>query len=526
MAILVISSIGTWSKNNKLAAYSLVCCRENKVTEEQSEQYIPIIDDDLEEDISQQSDEDFFSGKKAPRGERASSILEVIESYGTTHPLLDLAIKQAHDAQFPASTAILVALTSFSSTLGLSCCTTYPNGSKMPLGIYFIGEQPPSSAKSRLLNFFNSPVQEAISELNKKRFKHNSEFKKANKEKLDPESEGMPIIKVLSGNITPEALEQKHCNSNLGYFSLASAEQGLPNTFLGLTRGIDRSNDNDLLLKAFNGEFHSSERITRSGFSGLVHGSFLCIAQDGSINTILTQSQSTGLAERFILYVEPNMLGERNFTTHEAVTHESEVYAYEEAIVRLVNKIDELPNKAPALKDLRVLKLSDSSWLEIRKFRDSMEPLIADGAKYSHSIMRGFVGKLDIQVMKIAATLHGSFHALESESGNIPETISSHWVNLALKMFFVCIERVYLLLHEMEIIGLSAQESSILQLFQSKNRPLNMREITQSRIKVNPFKSMSSNKTEAVRHTVDVLLIKNEIHQVHDLRNAKVKYSL
>ena len=481
--------------------------------------YISIIDDDLEEDISQQTDEAFFSGEAAPLEERPNSILEVVEKYGITHPLLTLAIKQAHDAQFPASTAILVALTSFSATLGLSYCTAYPNRTRMPLGLYFVGEQPPSSAKSRVLNFFNSPVQEAVSILNQSRFKQNKE----SSDSKPPEDE-LSFIRVLSGNITPEALEQKHCNSNSGYFSLASAEQGLLNTFLGLTRGNDRSNDNDMILKSFNGEWHSSDRITRSGYSGFVHGSFLCIAQDGSINTILSQSQSTGLAERFILYVEPNMLGERNFTTHQPITHESDVFTYEEAIARIVNKIDELPNKAPALKELNILRLSERSWLEIRKFRDSMEPLIADGAKYSNSIMRGFVGKLDIHVMKLSATLHGSFHALES--GKIPETISFHWVKLALKMFFVCIERVYQLLHDMDIIGLTAQEESVLQLFQSKNRPLNMREITQSRIKVRPFKDMSSNKTEAVKHTVDVLLIKNEIHQVKDIRNAKVKYSL
>lgn len=491
--------------------------------EQQSEQsYISTIDDDLNEDISQLSDEAFFSGEAAPLEERPCSIIEVIERYGITHPLLDLAIKQAHDAQFPPSTAILVALTSFSATLGLSYCTSYPDGTRMPLGLYFVGEQPPSSAKSRVLNFFNAPVQEAVSNLNQSRLKHNKEAS----ESKPSENDLLPIIKVLSGNITPEALEQRHCNSNAGYFSLASAEQGLLNTFLGLTRGNDRSNDNDLLLKAFNGEWHSSDRITRSGYSGMVHGNFLCIAQDGSINTILSQTQSTGIAERFILYVEPNMLGDRNFTSHETITLEEDVYLYEEAIARIVRQIDQLPTKAPSLKELTILKLNDRSWLEVRKFRDSMEPLIADGAKYSHSIMRGFIGKLDIHVMKLSATLHGSFHALDSSDGKIPETISFHWVSLALKIFYVCIERIYKLLHDMNIIGLTAQEESVLQLFQSKNRPLNMREITQSRIKVCPFKNMSSNKTEAVKHTVDVLLIKNEIHQVKDIRNAKVKYSI
>ena len=140
--------------------------------EQQSEQsYISTIDDDLNEDISQLSDEAFFSGEAAPLEERPCSIIEVIERYGITHPLLDLAIKQAHDAQFPPSTAILVALTSFSATLGLSYCTSYPDGTRMPLGLYFVGEQPPSSAKSRVLNFFNAPVQEAVSNLNQSHLK-------------------------------------------------------------------------------------------------------------------------------------------------------------------------------------------------------------------------------------------------------------------------------------------------------------------------------------------------------------------
>jgi hypothetical protein len=128
--------------------------------------------------------------------------------------------------------------------------------------------------------------------------------------------------------------------------------------------------------------------------------------------------------------------------------------------------------------------------------------------------------------MKLSATLHGSFYALEPNNDKIPVTISYHWVKLALKIFFVCIERVYQLLHDMNIIGLTAQEESVLQLFQSKNRPLNMREITQNRIKVRPFKDMSASKTDAVKKTMDILLLKHEIHQVNDLKNLKVKYSL
>ena len=40
------------------------------------------------------------------------------------------------------------------------------------------------------------------------------------------------------------------------------------------------------------------------------------------------------------------------------------------------------------------------------KYPNGFEPLMADGGKYSSNLMRGFLGKMDKQVLKIAASLH------------------------------------------------------------------------------------------------------------------------
>ena len=53
-------------------------------------------------------------------------------------------------------------------------------------------------------------------------------------------------------------------------------------------------------------------RATRRGFDGEVHGSIVCFAQPGSIESIMLASGGTGLAERFLWLSDDHNLGKRD----------------------------------------------------------------------------------------------------------------------------------------------------------------------------------------------------------------------
>jgi hypothetical protein len=53
-----------------------------------------------------------------------------------------------------------------------------------------------------------------------------------------------------------------------------------------------------------------------------------------------------------------------------------------------------------------VLKISSDGMKEIVKFRQAIEPELADGKMYSNTMLRGAMGKADKQIIKIACLLH------------------------------------------------------------------------------------------------------------------------
>ena len=52
------------------------------------------------------------------------------------------------------------------------------------------------------------------------------------------------------------------------------------------------------------------------------------------------------------------------------------------------------------------LKISKSAMRVLNMARQEMEPHLADGGKYSHTMLRGALGKMDKQVIRIASVLH------------------------------------------------------------------------------------------------------------------------
>jgi Protein of unknown function (DUF3987) len=324
------------------------------------------------------------------------------------HLLKKLALSISKATYLPAHTTFLAGLGVFSSIASRKYQVAYPDGTGLPIGLYVVAEQPSGTAKSRCLKTFQHPFYTT-----EKRLKRKAEIELGKllaiekKELSDFEAKKIldlhRIIKttLFTTNATPEALEQSLAHTG-GYFSAVSSEQGLFNTLLGSCYGKDKTSNNDLLLNGFDGGYVSSMRVTRSGYIGAVAGGAVMFAQQGGIETILKSSNGTGLAERFLFLAEKHNLGKRDFGKTELMDYEL-IKTYNAVCEQLMTSVIESPRE---LEDLSMLTICQRGWQLIAQFRNQIEPLLADGGRYSHVALRGAASKIDMQIMKLATLLH------------------------------------------------------------------------------------------------------------------------
>lgn len=332
----------------------------------------------------------------------------------------DTAIAQfanelSQKAKMPRNTTFLTVLSLFSSVACRYMKVSYEDGyGSQPLGVNFCGEQPVGAAKSFILGDTQSHI---VSLINTKRKGINNNIKtlvdkleatdKSDKESKEDLTCQIAALKAEKGNLfewitdtTPEALDATLQDSN-GYFSIASAEQGAINTLMGLSYKDSKSISNrDLVLKCYNAEWHNSKRKGRETYQGYVVGNITAIAQPGMVKNLMQASDCSGVIERFIVWSESNMLGQRDHTKR---------YKMNEAVVNKFNMVfggmfNNVSNDE--YSELNNLSLSGRMWDAINIKRNEYEPTIADNGDNSNSILRGVIAKYDILVMKIAANLH------------------------------------------------------------------------------------------------------------------------
>ncbi|TCN87876.1 DUF3987 domain-containing protein [Shewanella fodinae] len=429
-----------------------------------------------------------------------------LAAIGKGNALVTFGADVARAYQFPTNTAILTVMGIFSGYAGLKYCVQYPNQERLPMGLYVVAEQPPAAAKSSVLHTATMPCLKAIKRLNDSRLANATEEEPAR------------AIRILGSNTTPEALESDHAKVNEGYFSLASAEQGLSDVLLGLT--TDRKADSDLILKGFNGEWHSASRVTRQGYQGIVHGAVTLLAQSGSIDTILAKSNGTGIAERFLMLSEPTLLGKRRFGKAKPNFVDRELKANYAKAVDNIGDWMLANNHYPLLEHLVSLEIEQQGWLAIADKQQEIEPQLADGELYSHGVLRGIFGKIDMQVMKLAATLHIADCLMTDKAvgGFIPYSV----VKVAIDMAEALAANVRLILEEKGIIGKSAECEAILRVFE-KGGTKTERDIIQSRSRVAPFKTMTGNRSDAIRAAIATCI--NEGSLTYNLTNP-LRYRL
>lgn len=400
----------------------------------------------------------------------------------------------------PANTSLLIGLGIVSSVASRCYSVMYRNGECLPLGEYITCSQPPAVGKSRLLKTFQHPIHHAQKAI----------FRDYNQRAKQAEAEGRLLeevepVAIFSTDATPEGVDSTLAHTN-GFFALASAEQGLLNSLMGSSYGSDgKKNNNDLALKGFNGEYHASKRTTRKGYQGDVVGAITCFAQEGAIHTILTKNEGVGIAERFLMLAEPNLLGKRTF----------EDFYPDELSQNTYNRIlQDLTKRAmtanEAFEDLPAFRLSKAAWDQIKAFRCEIEPYLADNGKYSTATMRGTAGKVDMHIMKIATLLA----ILEDrENGEVPLNLVEAAINIMRDM----LDYLLSLLMDMEVIGNNAFENSIIE-YLGKQPRATRKLIRTNKCNGKPWSEVPKKDLSAkINETVDSLIRKGILTEVGTL---------
>lgn len=328
-------------------------------------------------------------------------------------PLAKFSSELALAAKMPKNTTFLTVLSVFSSVACRGFQVKYEDMGSEPCSINFCGEQPPATGKSRILKQSQAPIFNAVKldgkaiakKMDAKQLQLDAAEDKAEEKEIKAElkaiAEEYNALFEFITDATPEAIDMALSDSN-GYYSIASAEQGAINTLLGVSYGDGKGATNrDLVLKGWNGEWHSSKRKARTGYKGTVVGAISAIAQDGMIENLLKASDTSGVIERFMLWAEPSLLGERDHTkTH--TMNPKHVSAYNNAMVHLYEQTKLMRD----FEDLQELSLSVRSWDAIKQRQNELEATISSDGKNANTLLRGLIGKYNIHTMKIAACLH------------------------------------------------------------------------------------------------------------------------
>ena len=327
----------------------------------------------------------------------------------------------ARSIQFPASSAYLNFLGSVSAAMLGRFFVNY-HDKEHPTSLYVVISQPPSTGKSSVNQYSTAPLIYENEQINERRRKERKrklarlrEIEKEikseqnknalaimyeDKEKLENEIENLADIIFPVTDSTPEGLSR--LNAKQGSFAVISAEATAVNTLLGLTYSSNSSTAScETVLKAWDMEQVSSARANDSNnLYFTANGCINVIAQDETVLSIMQVGErGNGISERFLLLREKSMLGRRVFINDDGTSAYTPIDKELKAqYYRLIHNI--------MTEEKVVLSFSDESLMAIGWAQQQAEPHMGDGGLYGHSMLRGMIGKMDKQVIRIASVLH------------------------------------------------------------------------------------------------------------------------
>jgi hypothetical protein len=418
--------------------------------------------------------------------------VNLLKHLDDSHIMKKLPLAIARTTGLPASTAFLMGIGAFSSMAVRYRRVAYQFGGSVPIGINAVAEHPPGGGKTRCLKTYTAPFQKAYQNHRDNCLNELKRLDKKDTERKELLEEALAVTFMIT-NSTPEALEAS-LESTCGFFAGVSSEKGLANSLLGLSYGDQRANNNDLMLNGFDGGYMATLRVSRTGYSGFVGGAVVIFAQEGTVKIIVTQSNASGLSERFLMLSQPHNIGKRDFLNVPSIPQEY-LNQYAEACNNFASVIFDKPKP---LKELPALKIPAEGWNLINEFRNKIEPMQANGGCLSHESLRGAASKVDIQIMKIAANLHlMTSQALEIDLNHVISAIG---------IVDDLLQEHRKLLEDNGFTGVKAEFQAIIHYLSKGTKSAGAVEICQALRNVTPFKSLSSSKTDAIKAALKTMV--------------------
>lgn len=363
-----------------------------------------------------------------------------------------LSANAARSVQFPESSAYMHFLACVSAAM-LGRFTVDYHGTDQPTSLYVVTSQPPSTGKSAINSMAIKPMIAEVDRINEQRKKERKRLMakisacktelKGEKSKSDLASlyeeledleeklEKMCDIVFPVSDTTPEGLAR--INNRQGNFSVISDEATSINSLLGMTyQDASRKTNSELVLKAWDSGHVSIARANAdNNMSFVATGAIAVIAQDETIEGIMAAgSRGIGVSERFLLVREESYLGRRKFVDEKGNS------TYTPIDSELVAKYYKLIHEIMSETDIK-LKVGTAAMKYLNRARQEMEPHLADGGKYSHTMLRGAMGKFDKQAIRIASVIH-VIRNWSSENSNPQKskTIDLDTMQEAVAMFY------------------------------------------------------------------------------------------
>lgn len=389
--------------------------------------------------------------------------------------------------EFPEMSSFFSLLATASCSVSMNYATQYSTGSPVALGLYVIVEHPPATMKSYLLDVGLAPYRHAVTKHNKKIIAKNIE--------IEERGNLVPQLKKTfteTSDGTTASIDGFLVGCQEGRFVVSSAEQSCLKSLFPETGTF--SSNNELLLKGYAGEFISGMRATRKAFTGMAQGAVAVIAQPGSSKRVLTASEGSGLAERFMYLSEPDTIG---FRRNEGVfPTRAEKAAFQEACMKCVEEYSAKILAGTHLSDderivmdpenLIRLRASDEGYRILHDAKNSTESLLYDLKNSGEMVMMGWLGKIITHALKIA----GNIHVIECLANNckVSDVIPTWIIEESIDLVLILSEHIKDIMNSAGESGSQAEEETIIDILSKDSLPL--RGLVLKAKNRKPFKSM------------------------------------
>lgn len=413
-----------------------------------------------------------------------------------------LARLTAQCLEFPEASTFTSLLASASASVSTAYATEYATKSPVSGGIYAIIEQPPATQKSRLLGVGMRPYEEAMKRHNKFVGAKNMEL--AERTGAD-DATPMRRSFTVSTDATTAALDGNLTTCSEGRFVIASAEQS---AFISMfpEKGSFAST-NELLLKGWAGEYVSGMRSTRKAFSGMAYGATVLIAQPGSAKRVLSASNGTGLAERFLYLSEPSMLGSRELLGK--YMPKTDIAPFMNACMSCVDEYSRIayerwqddPYSPLEPDDLIKVSATPAGYQYILDLRRQMEPVLGELNRAGELVTVGWLGKFETHVLKVALTLHVIDRLSRKQDIDL---IPLETIQASCDYILVMRDHLSFLLGAELESGRGAEEAAFIEVL--THGAMNRRAILQKLRNRSPFRAMGRDAYRAAGERLDAMV--------------------